>query len=142
MCGRSINQSTSQKRSSLDEVGSSETDNGQKTSDCVHGSTGGHRLGNIGAGRLVVIVRTRGAVTTVAALASTVAALVAIAVTVAATVVVAAVGAVIVTRLLALRSLSTLGTGVRRRRGNTGRVSTARRNGVAPFAVSLLNRLY
>jgi hypothetical protein len=133
MCGRSINQSTSQKRSRLDEVGSSETDNGQETSDCVHGSTGGHRLGNIGTGRLVVIVRARGAVTTVAALASTVAALVAIAVTVtvtvAATVVVAAVGAVIVTRLLALRSLSTLGTGVRRR-GNTGRVSTARRNGV------------
>lgn len=41
----------------------------------------------------------------------------------------AAVGTVIVARLLALRSLSTLGTGVRRR-SDTGRVSTARRNRV------------
>lgn len=42
----------------------------------------------------------------------------------------AAVGTVIVARLLALRSLSTLGTGVRRRRSDTGRVSTTRRNRV------------
>jgi hypothetical protein len=131
---QSVNQST-RRRSSLDEIGSGETDNGQETSDGVHASTGSHRLGNIRGGRLVVLVRvgtragtgtrvrarTGGAVTTAATLASTVATLTALATT---------VGAVVVAGLLALRSLSTLGTGVRRRRSDTGRVSTARRNGV------------
>jgi hypothetical protein len=130
---RSIDRST-RRGSSLDEVGSSETDNGQETSNGVHASTGSHRLRNIRGGRLVLLVRVRararGAVTTVATLASTIAALVAVAAaTVTAAIVLATVGAVVVTGLLTLRSLSTLRTGVRRR-GNTGRVSTTRRNGV------------
>jgi hypothetical protein len=93
----------------------------------------------------VVLARVRTSVTTVAALASTVAALVAT-VTVAVVVVAAVVGTVVVTSVLALRSLATLRS-VMRRRGNTGRVSTARRNGVVGVrridsgtVVSVVNR--
>lgn len=82
---------------------------------------------------MVVLRVGTAAATTVTALAATVATLVAVAVAVAmaATVVASVVGTVVVTSVLTLRSVSTVGTVVgRRRRGNTGRVSTARRNRV------------
>lgn len=87
----------------------------------------------------MVLARVGTSVTTVATLAA--------AVTVAVTVVVvaAAVGAVVVTSVLALRSLTTLGSVMRR--GNTSGVSTARRNGVVGVrrvdsgtVVSVVNR--
>ena len=95
----------------------------------------------------MVLARVRTSVTTVATLASTVAALAAaVTVTVTAVVVAAVVGTVVVTSVLTLRSLTTLGS-VMRRRGNTGGVSTARRNGVVGVrrvdsgtVVSVVNR--
>ena len=73
----------------------------------------------------MVLARVRASVATVATLASTVAALAAaVAVTVTAVVVAAVVGTVVVTSVLALRSLTTLGSVVRRR-SNTGGVNSS-----------------